>query len=87
MDNLPVSVKDDNDHLGLIVSGYKEEEKNIDLKMKKARGGFYKLLGTVFSLKCLLSQAVQLNLFRTYVCPIARSGLSAMTLRVKHLDP
>ena len=31
MDNLSVSVKEDNDHLGLIVS---EEEKNVDLKNK-----------------------------------------------------
>ena len=34
MDNLPVSVKENNDHLSLIVSGIKEEEKNIDLKLK-----------------------------------------------------
>ena len=27
MDNIPVSVKEDNDHLGLIVSGFMEEEK------------------------------------------------------------
>ena len=87
MDNLPVSVKEDNDHLGLIVSGNREEEKNIDLKMKKARGALFKLLGPAFSSKCLLSPAVQIHLFRTYVCPIARSGLSAMTLRDKHLDP
>ena len=44
MENLPVSVKEDNDHLGLIVSGNREEEKNIDLKMKKARGALFKLL-------------------------------------------
>ena len=71
MDNLPVSVKEDNNHLGLIVSGNREEEKNIDLKKKKARGALFKLLGPAFSSKCLLSPAVQLHLFRTYVCPIA----------------
>ena len=49
MDKKPVSIKEDNDHLGLIVSGYKEEEKNIDLKIKKARGSLFKLLGPAFS--------------------------------------
>ena len=63
MDNKPVSVKEDNDHLGLIVSGYKEEEKNIDLKIKKARGSLFKLLGLAFSSKCLLSPAVQIHLY------------------------
>ena len=33
MDNQQVSVKDDNEHLGLIVSGPKEEDKNVDLKV------------------------------------------------------
>ena len=87
MDNLPVSVKEDNDHLGLIVSGYLEEEKNVDNKVKKARGSLFKLLGPAFSSKCLLSPAVQLHLFRIYICPIARSGLSAMALRTNHINP
>ena len=52
MDNLPVSVKEDNDHLGLIVSGYMEEEKNIDNKIKKACGSLFKLMGPAFSAKC-----------------------------------
>ena len=49
MDSLPVSVKENNDHLGLIISGVREEEKNIDLKIKKARGSLFKLLGPAFS--------------------------------------
>ena len=84
MDNQQVSVKDDNEHLGLIVSGLKEEEKNVDLKVKKARGALFKLLGPAFSSKCLLSPDLQMHLYRTYVCPIAKSGLSAMTLRNSH---
>ena len=35
--------------------------------------------------KCLLSPTVKIHLFRTYICPIARSGLAAMTLRPTHL--
>ena len=76
-----------NDHLGLIVSGLREEEKNVDLKIKKARGSLFKLLGPAFSAKCLLSPALQLHLFQTFICPIARSGLSAMSLRSNHLQP
>ena len=33
MDNMQVSVKENNDHLGLIISGVREEEKNVDLKI------------------------------------------------------
>ena len=87
MDDLPVSVKEDNDHLGLVVSGLREEEKNIDMRIKKARGALFKLLGPAFSSKCLLSPQVQIHLFRIFVCPVARSGLSAMTLRDNHLYP
>ena len=87
MDSLPVSVREDNDHLGLIISGLREEEKNIDLRIKKARGSLFKLLGPVFSYKSLLSPTVQIHLYRVYICPIARSGLSVMTLRANHLKP
>ena len=86
MDSLPVSVKENNDHLGLIISGVREEEKNIDLKIKKARGSLFKLLGPAFSNKCLISPALQIHLYRVYVCPIARSGLAAITLRSKQLQ-
>ena len=41
----------------------------------------------VFSYKTLLSPAVQIHLYRVYICPIARSGLSAITLRTNHLKP
>ena len=85
MDGNTVSVKEDNDHLGLIVSGLREEGKNVDLKIKKARGALFKLLSPAFNFKCLLSPTVQIHLYRTFVCPIARSGLSALTLRDNHL--
>ena len=82
----PVNVQEDNDHLGLIVSGVAEEQKNVDQKLKKARGALFSLLGPAFSSKCLLSPTVQLHLYRTFVSPIALSGLSAMTLRDTHLQ-
>ena len=87
MNNTQVSVKEDNDHLCLIASGTREEEKNVDLKLKKACGSLFSLLGPAFSSKCLLSPVVQLHLFRIFTCPIARSGLAAMTLRSNHINP
>ena len=87
MNSQTVSVRENNEHLGLIVSGLSEEEKNIDLKIKKARGALFKLLGPVLSAKCHLSPAVQTHIYRVYICPIARSGLAAMTLRDSHTKP
>ena len=82
-----ITVKEDNDHLGLIVSNLSEEEKNVDLKLKKARGSLFKLLGPSFSSQCMLSPSLKLHLFKTFVASIARSGLSSMTLSSKHINP
>ena len=71
----------------LIVSGTHEVEKNIDRKIKKARGALFKLLGPVFSSKCMLSPEVQVHLYKVYVCPIARSGLSALSITDAQLKP
>ena len=87
MEGKTVSVKENNDHLGLVVSGLREEEKNIDAKIKKARGSLFNFLKPVLYSKCLLSPSLLLHVFRTYICPIARSGLSVMTLRENHLAP
>ena len=87
MEGKPVSVKENNDHLGLVVSGLREEEKNIDAKIKKARGSLFNFMGPILSSKSLLSPNLLMHVFRTYICPIARSGLSAMTLRENHLEP
>ena len=87
MDDQTVSVKEDNEHLGLIVSNTLEEQKNVDIKLKKCRGALFKLLGPTFSSKCLISPALKTQLFRTYIAPIARSGLSALTLSAHHINP
>ena len=85
MDSSPVSVEEDNDHLGLIVSGTSEETKNVDLKLQKARGALFNLMGPVFSSKCLLNPTLQLHLFRKFVLPISIFGLPAMTLKDNHV--
>jgi hypothetical protein len=45
------------------------------------------MLGPAFAFKCLLSPVVKIHLFRTYTCPILRSGLSSFSLRTTDLEP
>ena len=77
----------DNEHLGQIVSGINQEVKNVDLRISKARKALFSLLGPAFHAKCLLNPAVKFHLFRTYISPIIRSGLSSFALRSTHLAP
>ena len=86
MEGETVQVVDTNEHLGQII-GDRQEERNIDLRIKKARNSLFGLLGPAFAYKCLISPAVKLHLYRTYVCPILRSGLSTFALRKTHLGP
>ena len=76
-----VSVVNDNDHLGLIVSGVNEEAKNVDSNIQKCRNSLLSLLGPAFGYKCLLSPTVQVHLWRTYNLPVLRTGLSALPIR------
>jgi hypothetical protein len=62
-------------------------KKNVDLRLKKGRGSLFSLLGPAFSYRCLLSPVVKLHLYRTFTCPILRSGLSSFTLRQNSLQP
>ena len=76
-----VSVVDDNDHLGLVVSGVNEDSKNVDSNIQKCRNSLLSLLGPAFGYKCLLSLTVQVHLWRTYNLPVLRTGLSALPIR------
>ena len=51
MDNEPVKVVEDNDHLGQIDTGSRQEEKNLDERITKRRNSLYGLLGTAFYYK------------------------------------
>ena len=62
LDDKPIAVVEDNDHLGLIVSGLQEEEKNIDSNIQQCRNSLYALLGYCYAYKCLLSPVVQIHL-------------------------
>ena len=80
-----VSVVDDNDHLGLIVSGLDEEQKNVDQNIQQCRNSLFALLGPAYSFKCLLSPLVQVHLWRIYNLPVLLSGLPALPANVKAL--
>ena len=82
-----IKVVEDNEHLGQVVSGERQEAKNIDERIKKGRGHLFNMLGTAFAYKCLLSPLVKIHLFRTYTCPIVRSGLSSFALRAPQMAP
>ena len=87
MDGEKVKVVEDNDHLGQIVSGTKQEMKNVDERISKGRRSIFALLGPAFSQKCLLSPLLKIHLYRTYACPIIRSGLSSFALSSAQLGP
>ena len=86
MDDQVVQVVEDNDHLGLIVSNKNQEQKNVDLKMNKGRNNLYTLLGSGFAYKSFLSPVLKLHIYRTYTCPITRSGLASLALRPSQLE-
>lgn len=76
-----VKVVSDNEHLGLIVSGLNEEQKNCDANASQCRKSLFGLLGPALSYKCKLSPHVQLHLWRVYSLPVLLSGLSSLPVR------
>ena len=74
-------VSENNDHLGLIVSGIDEEVKNVDKNVKSARDSLFGFLGNIFAYKCKLSPAVQCHVWGVFVKPVLRSGLAALPIR------
>ena len=82
-----IDVVENNKHLGQIVSGNKQEEKNIDLRIKKSRKTLFGMLGPAFSFKCLLGPLVKLHIYKTFVCPVLLSGLSSLVIQPTTLSP
>ena len=87
LDGNRIPVTAENDHLGLIVSGIDEVDKNIDVNLSKGRKSLFALLGPAFSYKCLLSPALQCHLWRTYTSSVILSGLCALPARHTHSQP
>ena len=65
-----LKVSEDNEHLGLIVSGIDEEIKNTDKNIKSARAALFSLLGHTFSYKCKVSPTVQYHTWTIYIKPV-----------------
>ena len=82
-----LEVTENNDHLGLIVSGVDEELKNIDKNIKSARDTLFGFLGNIFSYKCKLSVSLQYNTWQVYIRPVLLSGLSALPIRPTVVKP
>ena len=76
-----IDVTEDNEHLGLIVSGQDEEAKNVDENISQCRSSLFAMLGPAFSFKSKVSPKVQIHLWRTYCQPVLRSGLAALPVR------
>ena len=49
MDGELVNIAENNEHLGQIVSDLRQEQKNVDLKLRKGRGALFSLLGPAFA--------------------------------------
>ena len=81
MDGKHLDVAKDNEHLGQIVSNFDQERKNVDLRLQNGRGSLYSFLGSGFNHKSNLSPVLKIHIYRTYVCPIIRSGLSTFVLK------
>ena len=84
-----ISVVDNNDHLGIIVSGLNEEQKNVDQNIVKCRTSMFSLLGQAFAYKCMLSPIAQVHIWRICNLPVLLSGLAALPIRptnIKALD-
>ena len=77
-----IDVVENNEHLGQIVSGCRQEEKNIELRIRKSQNSLFALIGPAFSFKYLLSPVLKLHLYRTFVFPVLRSGLSSLVVKI-----
>ena len=87
MDGEDVLIVDENEHLGRVVTGFGEEERNVMENISRGRKSLYSLLGPAFSHKCDLNPAVQIHLFRLFTCCIVRSGISALAVRPTQAKP
>ena len=80
----PIDVTEDNDHLGLTVSGEAEEQKNVDINMQLCRASLFTLLGTAFAYRSKVSPKTQVHLWRLTYSRIAldNTGVSDPFCRI-----
>lgn len=87
MDGEQVEVAEDNEGSGKTISGTKQVEKNVDLKISKGRKALNSLLGPAFAYKCLLGPPVKLHIYKTFIRPIILSGFSSLAIRHNQIEP
>ena len=87
MNNSVIEVSEENEHLGMIVTGFREEERNVEENLSSGRKSLFCLLGPAFSQQCHLNPALQVHLYRMFTCPIVRSGLCSLAIRPSHCQP
>ena len=51
MDGERVEVVENNEHLGQIISDVQQEQKNVELRLRKGRGSLFNLLGSCLCLQ------------------------------------
>ena len=82
-----LTVSEDNDHLGLLVSGRNEVTKNLEKNIRSTRGMLFKFLGNIFAYKCKLSPRIQYHAWQIYIKPVLRSGLAALPVSPSKVKP
>ena len=87
LDGHQIPVADENNHLGMIVCGIDEEDKNVEMKLEKGRKSLFALLGPAFAYKCLLPPTLQCFLWKPYTSPVITSGLCSLPLRPTNILP
>jgi hypothetical protein len=86
LNGVRIPVVEENDHLGLVVSGWDEEQKNLDQNITKCRKSLFALLGSSFAYKCKLSPVTQQHLWALYNRPVLTSGIGALPIRPNHMN-
>ena len=60
-----IEIVEDNEHLGQVISGHNQTQKNIDKRIIKGRQSLFGLLGSTYQYKCKMSPAVKMHIYRT----------------------
>ena len=76
-----IPVEETNDHLGQLISGIAEAQKNVDKNITNTRKSLFKLMGNPFSYSSLVNPSVQFKTFETYSLGVLTSGLCSLVIQ------
>ena len=86
MNNSVIEVSEENEHLGMVVTGFREEERNVEENLSSGRKSLFCLLGPAFSQKCHLNPALQVHLSHREIWALL-VGNQAISLSATHYFP